>query len=196
MKPGFYRFARVLVRLFFSIVYPLRAVGTENLPESGAAILCCNHISYLDPLCLAACVQRPIRFIAKQELFRLRWLKPLIAALGAFPVHRGGTDMAAMRTALGILKEGGVLGIFPQGTRDPNCTHPMENGTALVALRSGAAVVPVRIFGPFRPFRPTRVAFGTPLDLAVYGRKCDSQVLGEVTQVLENAIWALQPGAK
>lgn len=192
MSAGFYRFARFLLRFFFAVICPLRVCGAERFPAEGAVILCGNHLSYLDPLSMAVCVPRTVRFIAKQELFRHKALKPLITWLGAFPVSRGSGDLAALRTALGILKEGGVLGIFPQGTRDPERRHAMEGGVALMALRSGAPVVPVRIFGPFRPFRRTDIVFGAPMDLSAYGKKCDSATIQQVTAAIESAIWSME----
>jgi hypothetical protein len=77
VKPRFYAFAKVIMHIVFALVYRLRTVGADNLPGSGAAILCGNHLSLLDPLAAAVSVGRPVRFMGKKELFKapaLRWL--------------------------------------------------------------------------------------------------------------------------
>lgn len=191
MKPWFYAFAKVLMRIFFAVFYPLKMVGAENLPASGAAILCGNHVSLLDPLAAGVAVKRHVRFMAKKELFSVPALRWCIRALGAFPVDRGNTDMAAVRTSLAILKEGGVLGIFPQGGRDKSGDRAMENGVSLIALKSGAPVVPMRFLKRFRPFKRNTLVIGAPLDLSAYDLRGGSEALRQVTQAIEGAVAAL-----
>lgn len=191
MNRCFYAIAHAILRAFFAIVYPIRVIGVQNVPMDGPVILCGNHLSFLDPPCVAASIQRPVFFIAKHELFEHKWLRPIISGLGAFSVTRGAMDLKAMRRALGVLKEGSILGIFPQGTRDLKGEHRMETGVALIAQRSQAPLVPIHIFGPYKPFRKTRVVFGRPLDLSAFQGKFDSETLAQVTQFIERSIWSL-----
>jgi len=192
VKPWFYAIAKVLIRVFFAVAYPLRVLGADNLPKSGAAILCGNHMSLLDPLAAGIAVKRPVCFMGKKELFRVPLLRGLIRALGAFPVDRGNADMTAVRTSLAILKQGGVLGIFPQGGRENGGYRGMETGVALIALKSGAPVVPMRFMKKFRPFRRNALSIGEPVDLNAYSIRSGSEALTKATQKIEAAVAALR----
>jgi 1-acyl-sn-glycerol-3-phosphate acyltransferase len=193
VKDRFYRFARALARAYFAIFLPLRARGTENIPESGAVILCGNHISMLDPVTIGVIAKRSICFMAKKELFAIKPFAAVLKRLNAFSVDRKNTDMAAMRTAMAILRRGDVLGIFPEGSREkPGVEPKLETGVGLIAMRSNAAVVPVRIVGPYRLFRRTGVAFGAPIDMDDLRGRADGEALGEAVRRIGDAIFALK----
>jgi len=160
----FYSFCRPLVRLFMKIFFRLRAVGTGHVPAEGPVILCSNHLSNLDPLTVACMLDRRVRFIAKEELFRIPLLKTVITALGAIPVRRGAVSRDTVRAALEVLRAGEVLCIFPQGTRSADIGEG-KKGAASFALKTNAAVIPVAISG-YRLFRRTTVMYGEPVDLA------------------------------
>jgi 1-acyl-sn-glycerol-3-phosphate acyltransferase len=188
MNGWFYAFAKAVMRVFFALVYPLRMVGAENLPGSGAAILCGNHMSLLDPLAAGRAVGRPVRFMGKKELFKVPLLKGILRALGAFPVDRGNADMTAVRTSLAILKEGG---------REMGGYRGMETGVALIALKSGAPVVPMRIMKKFRPFTRNTLIIGEPVDLGAYSIRSGSEALTRATERIESAVAALgAPGGE
>jgi len=189
-----YGAVRIFLRGAFGIFYPVKAEGAENIPEEGAFMLCGNHLSFKDSLLMVALIRkRRVRFMAKAELFKNFIVRKFLLGMGAFPIQRGKSDLAAVREALGILKEGGALGVYPQGTRstmdDP---IPMETGAALLALRASVPVVPVLIDGPYRLFRRTRVCFGKPVELADLGRKCDADTLRTATDRIENAVWGMR----
>lgn len=197
MNGWFYSFAKTVMRVFFAVIYPLHMLGVENLPRSGAAILCGNHMSLLDPLAAGRAVGRPVRFMGKKELFKVPLLNALLRSLGAFPVDRGNADMTAVRTSLAILKEGGVLGIFPQGGRETGGYRGMETGVALIALKSGAPVVPMRIMKKFRPFRRNTLIIGEQVDLSAYSIRAGSEALTRATERIEAAVTALgAPGGE
>lgn len=149
------------------ILYPIRVHHRERLPE-GAAVLCAPHSSMIDPIMLmmALGIRKYPRFMAKKELFEKPVLGSLLRGVGAFPVNRGSADMQAIRTALGILKGGGILGIFPEGTR----VHTEEIGSArsgavMLASRTGAPLVPVWLSREKKLFHRVDVVFGEPYAL-------------------------------
>lgn len=179
----------MLLRLFWRF----RIVGVRNVPKDGPLILACNHTAYLDPPALGAAAPRPVTYMAKQELFEIPVLGPLITGLGAFPVDRSRGDVAAIKTAIGVLKTGACLGIFPEGTRNPDGTGKPQMGVALLALRSGATVLPAYVSGTSRAKRLARitVVFGEPLRFEP-GRKATREDLAKWTEELMVRIYALR----
>ena len=132
---GLYRGVRALLRALFALLFPIRVEGLEHFPATGAVMLCCNHISLRDPVLLIAVCPRMIRFMAKEELFHCKPFGWLLRHMGAFAVKRGESDLGSVRAALGVLQEGCVMGIFPQGHRD---TQDQDR-----ALKNGAAMIPL-----------------------------------------------------
>ena len=195
MGRKFYNFVWTVMRSFYRVVYPQKVSGRENLPEEGGFVLCINHFSNHDPLYVSACIprERAVHFLAKKQLFDNKFMRPIVTGLGAIPVDRGNADLAAVRSALRVVKDGNVLGIFPQGTRSlDNSPTPMLNGASMIALRAGVPVIPAYVDGPYRLFRRTAVRFGPAVDLSAFGRRCDSATLTEVTHQIESAIWGLR----
>jgi 1-acyl-sn-glycerol-3-phosphate acyltransferase len=130
---SFYNFARAVVHVVAKIRYRLHFEGLENIPTEGGFILCSNHISMFDPILIAIRVKPQCFFMAKEELFRNKFVSALIRALGAFPVSRGKGDTAAIDRAIEIVRNRQVLAIFPEG-------HRSKDGK-LLKLKSGAVVV-------------------------------------------------------
>ena len=194
MNKKFYNFLCVVLNAVYKLLHPAQVDGVENLPKEGAYILCCNHVSNRDPFFLALpCRPRYLRFMAKIELFRWKPLARFCTALGAFPVDRGHSDLNAVRTALNLLKEGHVLALFPQGTRSrDNSRTPMLSGVSMIALRSGAPVIPAYIGGPYRLFRRTQLSFGKPVSFEGLGRRVDNDTLKAATARIEEAVWGLR----
>lgn len=164
---GLYSVAKALVKVFNKLVFRVRVQGKASLPF-GPVVLCPNHISYMDPLLVAAAIDRPITAIAKESLFHKPFVGWFLKKLQIIPVNRNGSDFAAVRVALAALKEGKVLAIFPQGTRVPDVAlndELVKGGAAMMALKSGAQVVPVSITtknNRIRPFRKVTLSFGDP----------------------------------
>lgn len=183
MSKLWYKSFWVFFRIFFTVFYRWEVRGQEHIPERGGTVVCCNHISNLDPPLLGSAMRRPIRFMAKEELFRIPVFSSLIRKFGAFPVQRGSADKRALKKALSILKQGEVLGVFPEGTRSKTGKlGEAHTGASFIALKGEAEVVPAAIVGPYRLFRKVTVIFGPPLDLSEYrGKKWTSQTLKDVT---------------
>jgi 1-acyl-sn-glycerol-3-phosphate acyltransferase len=191
MNEAVYDASAAILRVLFSTVFRARVRGVENVPASGPVILACNHRSYLDPPALCYCPRR-IRFMAKRELFEIPVLAPLIRTLGAYPVDRQGSPQAAIKQSLGVLKAGGTIGIFPEGTRNLDGEADPQLGMALLAAWSSAAVVPTCILGGDRVRKLGRmeIAFGVPMALPS-GRKATRDELAKFTDEVMSAIGTL-----
>ena len=173
---GLYRVARVLLPLLAQ-AYRFETQGTENLPAEGPAIVAVNHQSDFDPVFVGVAFPRPMKFMAKIELFRVPILARLIGMLGAFPIDRGAGDREALRRSLDVLADGDVLLMFPEGTRHTDGrVHEFQPGVGMIAVRSGAPVIPVVTKGTERLTTPGRFTFpkvrllaGPPVDLSGLG---------------------------
>lgn len=167
--------AVVLMRLLFRL--EVRDAG--KVPATGPVLLVSNHSSLLDPPAVGGAALRKLSFLAKAELFRVPVLGPVLRRVGARPIRREGADPAAMRTALRVLEERGALLIFPEGTRGPEgVLRAAKAGAGMLAVMSGAQVVPVYVSGSGRAWpkgrrlpRPGRVTvvFGEPLRFEAKG---------------------------
>ena len=167
-----YAILKPLAVAVMRLLFRLEGRGMGHIPADGPVLLVANHSSFLDPPLVGGVATRPLSFMAKEELFRVPLLGPLISRLNARPVRRDGADASALRTALRILQEGGVLLVFPEGTRGPEGTlREPKPGAGMLAVLSGAPVVPVLVEGSGRAWprgqrlpRPVkvRVTFGPP----------------------------------
>ncbi len=178
-----YWFIRLLFRLILVVLHPLRVEGVDSIPTQEPVIITSNHTSWWDPVILAVITRRPVNFMAKIELFRYPVFGAVLRGVGAFPVRRGQADRAAVRRALEVLGAGGALGLFVEGTRSRTGQLRLpELGVAMLALKTGAPVIPVAIHGPYRPFRPLRVEVCEPVNLVRYrDRKMTSPVLWDAS---------------
>lgn len=182
-----------IVRPFFAMLYPVKFKGQDNIPETGAFMLCANHVSALDPVMMVLFLKRKIRFMAKKELFKNGIVAGVIREVGAFPIDRGHADLGAVREAIKVLTSGGGLGIFPQGTRSAdNQRMQLHGGAALIVQRAGSPVIPVYIDGPYKLFRRIEIRIGRAIDLSEFGRKTDGATISQITDRIDGAIWAMK----
>ncbi len=176
-----YRLTRWLVSLIFRLVWRPHVSGVANIPRQGPVILASNHLSFIDSVVIPLAVPRQVRFLAKAEYFEGRGVRGRLSSaffrlIDAVPVRRDGRreSMAALDAALGVLRDGGAFGIYPEGTRSRDGRlYRGRAGVGWLALASGASIVPVALEGTdtVQPVgrrlprvRPLRVSFGEPLD--------------------------------
>ena len=146
-----YHLFKALLSLLFFFFNRWQVEGRENVPRRGGVILASNHTSYADPPVAGTASPRSVFFMAKSELFRMPLLGTLLPLIQAFPVRRGRPDRRALRQTLKLLEKGKVVGIFPEGKRSHNGRlQAPELGAAMVALMSGAPVVPMALIGTDR----------------------------------------------
>ena len=185
-----YPFGRALCSGILSPIYQFKVIGKENFPTDGGVLLCSNHISNLDPPTVGIAAPRQVHFMAKEELFSAPVLGKILPLINAFPVKRGMSDREALRKGLGVLKEGKVLGLFPEGTRSE--TGELGKGLAgagFFALRSKAQIVPCAVIGPYKPFKRLKIVFGKPIEFDDYRKNKVSAE--EATDIIMNEIGQL-----
>lgn len=196
-----YGFCQFLSMVFFTTLYRYRVYGRENIPPRGGVLVASNHQSFFDPVLVGAGLERQINIMARQGLFRVPGLATLIRSLNAFPVKRGAFDREAIRRALEVLEGGGLLLVFPEGTRtrDGRLQRPRA-GISLLARQARVPVVPAVIRGAFRAwpphravargFVPIRIAFGKPLRAGGGDRRSLEADLAERWEALERFLKA------
>jgi 1-acyl-sn-glycerol-3-phosphate acyltransferase len=180
-------------------LYRLRAQGLEHIPEGGF-VLAANHTSNFDPwpLGIPFLPRRQLRFMAKAELFN-PVLAPILRAGGAFKVRRGEGDVEAMRTAAELAREGEIVVMFPEGTRQRKGLRKKfearpHTGAARIALSAGVPLVPAAIGGTDRLRRlgPLSVAYGEPIDVSDLEGMETKRAASIATERLMNAIEELK----
>ncbi len=165
--PSFlYRFARFVCCCFFKIGWRFEIKGHENIPPTGPVLIAANHRSLADPPLVGVGVSRPVHFLAKKELFNFRPFGWLIENLNAHPLDRKA-GVAAMREAQRLLESGSIVIVFPEGKRikDDALARP-KAGVGLLALKTGAAVVPAYIHnsGHMTQLKKISITFGSPIN--------------------------------
>jgi 1-acyl-sn-glycerol-3-phosphate acyltransferase len=122
--------------------------GKENVPKTGGAILVSNHLNNADPCIIPGVFSRRMNIMAKKEMFRWPIISLLFRLIGSFPVDRNSADLRALREAQGVIHDGNLLLMFPEGTRSKDRQlHAGYSGSALIAYRTGAPVIPIAIWG-------------------------------------------------
>ncbi len=190
----FYRVARIILLVIFKLIFKIDVIGVENIPKKGRAILCSNHVSLLDPIVLGIAVPRPISFMAKRELFEKPILGSIVRGLNSFPVDREGSDISAIRTSLKVLKEGKLLGIFPEGTRvkemDLDNAKP---GVALIGVKSKSPIIPAYIDSNYRLFSKVTIRIGEPIYLDEYfGNRLSTEDYKNISKNVMKSIYSLK----
>ena len=157
-----YRALRAVLTPFVKVFFKPQIIGLENIPKTGKYIVCCNHQSLWDKFVLVINFPYQICFMAKKELFHGKFIGWFFRNLGAFPVNRGTGDTTAFKKAFSVFENGGILGVFPEGTRNGGgAPGKAKAGAALLAIQSGADVLPVSIYyGGKRFFGKTALRFG------------------------------------
>ena len=165
-----------VVQWFFSTIlastYGLRATGRENIPDRGSLMLVSNHLSHLDVLILGILLDRPLNYVARSTLFFFP-LGLFIRSLGAFPIQRDGIGAQGLKETLRRLKSGGIVTLFPEGTRTSDGElGELKAGIALLAAKARVPILPAAIAGSFEAWpksrmlpspHPLQVHFGRPI---------------------------------
>jgi len=185
-----YRFLQRLLQLAGVVGFGVRYSGLHNIPASGGVLVVSNHQSHLDPPFIGMGCPRMMNFVARETLFRVKWFGSLLRALGAMPIDREGSGLSGIKTSLKCLKQGGMVLIFPEGTRTRNGEiAPFKPGFVVLAIRTKSAILPTAIEGAFRVWPRWRafpgmgavhIHYGEPLMPADYDGMDERDLLAEV----------------
>jgi 1-acyl-sn-glycerol-3-phosphate acyltransferase len=193
-----YRVCAAIVSGLSKVLFRPTVTGAENIPLTGPVIIAPIHRSNVDFALTLFISKRKVFFMAKDSLFRIPLLGPLITHLGAFPIHRGSADRESMAHSEAILRQGHALVLFPEGTRkEGRAVAPLHDGAMFVAARTGAKVVPVGIGGSDRAMpkgaklpRPSkiRIVVGAPIDPPLSEGRVARSALGAKSDELRAAL--------
>ena len=191
-----YRLAALLNRLLVGLLFRPRVRGREHVPASGGLVLAPSHLSAFDPQAVAyALGLRPLRNMAKNQLFRHPLLGPIVRALGGFPAYDGDGLAGGVSAAVAFARAGQAVVIFPEGRRRrPESEHRPRTGAARTALEAGVPLVPAAVRGTegWRRLRRWTIAFGPPVPLHVPARAEPERAAPEATRRLWQAIGELE----
>jgi 1-acyl-sn-glycerol-3-phosphate acyltransferase len=148
-----YSLSKAIAKTFFNY----RVIGAENMIEEGPCIIAANHCSYLDPPLVGVACRRAIHYLARKSLLDIPVLGSILPQLNVIPVDQKNADRSALMGAIRVVREGGGVLIFPEGTRSPDGElQPAQPGIGMIVVKTDAPVVPVRIFGSYQAFSRER----------------------------------------
>jgi 1-acyl-sn-glycerol-3-phosphate acyltransferase len=207
MKP-LYRTGWHLFRGIFRVYFRCRVYNPERVPRQGPVILAANHESFIDPAAIGSAVPREVHYLARAPAFRFPVWGDLLRRVNAIPINQEGSAAAGLRAGLDVLSKGNALLLFPEGSRTHDgALHKFRSGVGLIAAKSGAPVVPIRVFGLYEIYgrhllipRPgkTAVKIGHPLTFErqitdLEKKKRGKEVYQEIADTIYEAVARLKP---
>ena len=201
-----YDVTRALVRLAGVALFQVRCGGRRFVPPSGAALVCANHQSFLDPMLVGLACNRRLTYLARESLFRWAPFGRLIAWYGTIPIQNQGLGIGGVKATLRRLKQGHAVLIFPEGTRSSDgLIGQLQPGICALARRGQAPLVPVGIDGAFEAWPRTRrlprphvihLRFGEPISTELVRQLDDDQLIGELDQRIRTCHALAQRGRR
>lgn len=181
----FFRFIlKHIVYFLFKLVCQVKIIGKENIPKEGGALVCPNHIHYLDGPLLFVAIKRQCNIMSKAESFKPIFLGWLLRTMGCIPVDRSKKDFSSLKKCVTLLKQEQLVGIFPEGTRNGLAKgKKLGRGTAFLLMATKMPLIPVGISGKYRPFGKLTIKFGEPVTFEeFYGEKANNDIYEEINQ--------------
>lgn len=188
-----YGFIKAVCAIILHIFGRWKIEGREHIPPEGPLIVVCNHRSYWDPVLVGCAFTREIHFMAKAELFSYPILKTVLNLVGAFPIKRGQSDRTALRTAINLLKENEVIGIFPEGTRSKTQELlPFKSGVSMMAYKAQCSILPMAVVNSSKAllgwWYPVKVVIGQPIFFPFTDQRPSGEVLEEWGETIRQAV--------
>ena len=172
---------------FFSLLYPIKVYGKENIPEGGAVFVC-NHFRAIDCGFIARICDKDIKYLAKKELFKNKLFTKIIRSYGGIPIDRDNPDMKSLLEAIKEIKKGHKLCIFPEGKRNVTGTSDLQEikgGTVIFSVKAKCPIVPIMMLKKAKIFRRTKIIIGKPFELdEYYGKKLGEQDIMDMAKVV------------
>lgn len=193
----FYWICKILVFLPLLLLFPTKIIGKKNFPKRGKVIVCPNHQSNNDIVLLAYKFSRRFKFLAKESLFKNRFVGAVIKSWGAYPIKRGEIDIKAVKETLGYLKQEKAICIFPEGKRlTSDESNKLKGGVVFFSLKADAPVVPMFIYKKPRIFTRNVILIGEPFKFGDYeefkNKKLDSELTELGSKILSQKIYDLK----
>jgi 1-acyl-sn-glycerol-3-phosphate acyltransferase len=198
-----YRFVQAICSTLLAAIGGWRATGRENVPATGGLLLVSNHLSFLDVFVLGIPLPRPLNYVARSTLF-VPGLAFLMRSVGGFPIQREGMGASGMKETLRRLKNGGIVTLFPEGTRSQDGDlGPLKPGIAVLVSRTGVPVIPAGLAGTFEswprwrrlPFpHPIRIHYGEPITPEQIAGMAPEAVTDLIRRRLEESVACARAG--
>lgn len=190
----FYTFFARMSFVYYKIFYKVEVNGIDNIPSVGRIIVCSNHVGLADPILLGSIIPRKLNYMAKKELFENKFIGFWIKKLGAFPVDRDNSGLAAIKTAINILKDDGVFAMFPQGQRTQSENdESVKPGIAMISIKSKSPIIPIHIDTQYKLFKKIKVNIGKTINFDEYfDRKLSTEQYIELSKDVLKEIYKLK----
>lgn len=194
MKDTLRKIIKFIFKISAIIMYRPKVVGKENLPKDTAAIICPNHVHALDSAVIIAMNKRKINVLAKEELFKNRFLRFIANLFGIYPVKPDKKSMESIKISLKLLKKNELLMIFPEGTRNGMAKGVKpKDGSVKLAIKANTPIIPVGVQGNFKLFRKVKINIGKPIYYSKYKEEINNkEVLDKLTEDLMKTIVKLR----
>lgn len=172
----------------FSLLYPIKVYGKENIPKGGA-VFSCNHFRAIDCGFIALISSKNTKYLAKKEIFKNKFVSKIVKSYGGIPIDRDNPDLKSLLEAIKALKQGDKLLIFPEGTRNVSGTNKLQEikgGTAIFSVKAKCPIVPIMMLNKAKIFRVTKIMIGAPFELSeYYDKKIDDQAIAQMEEIIK-----------
>ena len=190
-----FKVLHVWEKCMFRVWWPYKLHGNLKKYNDGALIMTGNHYSMLDVVYPCLITDRPIRFVAKGELWKGGIMKKFVETCECLPVMRDGSDFQTLKECIRILKAGGAINIFPEGRRNKTYDEflPFHSGAAALSIKTQTPIVPFVIITKLKPFKRTHVVVGDPVEFRqFYGKKVSKEDIEKCDEILREAMWNMR----
>ncbi len=172
---------------FFSLLYPMKVYGKENIPEGGAVFVC-NHFRAIDCGFIARVCDKDIKYLAKKEIFKNKLFTKIVRSYGGIPIDRDNPDMKSLLEAIKEIKKGHKLCIFPEGKRNISGTNDLQEikgGSVIFSVKAKCPIVPIMMLKKAKIFRRTKMIIGKPFELEeYYGKKLSEEDISAMANIV------------